>query len=238
MLICTIAAVRFDVPPKTSRWLSRTTARSGKWLIRLHKMGMWLRALIAIEVFATDAILDFILAQRDAILMRRRGFRWTLRTSAFARMGGFDVDGQTPWSGMALADMLDRRAQNGKSSSALDAADFEVDIGDRSDTDGLLMTLTVLQITRFLLGIMERVIHALPVSPLELATSNYVLAATVVYAVGACKPRGIKAPILLTAHSGPLSVDMHAGYHRGQHEAASEATENFLDQCKCDVRPP
>ena len=99
-------------------------------------------------------------------------------------MSGFEVDGDTYWTGTDLMDALNDRADKEESGSvaALDLDAIADDIDDKSKADGLAKFLAVLQVSRFFLGTTTRFAQSLHISCLEYITCSYVVRAVAVYA--------------------------------------------------------
>ena len=235
IFICIFTVMHFDIPPKPAdtrtcwRWF-----RTGGWIIWSHRVVEWLFGLLALEVFAVSAALEYLMAARDCAVMRENGcHRWTLKLSFFAGMGGFQVDDQILRSGEEVW----RYCQihfNGHMPN-LEALGDDVD--DKCKADGLGKSLALLQICRFLAGIVTRVAASLPVSPLEYVTCGYVSCAIVIYAFWFHKPSGAKSPIHLRHH--PL-CDPEPTKNEGKSNRATPTSTcdyaksmSATDRCKC-----
>ena len=213
MAVCVITAVHPNVRPEKG------------WVLLLRKAAFWLLGIMAPECIVGQAIQEYCNVSLDVTFMRNKGYlSWTRKHAFFTLMKGLrSRDGTVVHSGRALyenkeADQLHLSRTNLQ--TLLD------DIEDKSKADVLGKSLAIIQISRFLVGIVTRLVQHLPISPLEWVTCSYVLCALMLYVLWFHKPYDVREPIHL---------DPSSRYVQGEDAgpAAVTAKRTFVTEREC-----
>jgi len=183
LLICVVSAFHFDILS------THPVLKHGE------KHTWWAITFLAPEIAVKLAAQELVGAYEDVAKMRGEGHPgWTLRLAFFAQSGGFELrDGTVIKSGKELLATASRHSLLAQ----LDLESLESEVLDRSKADTVGKLLTIVQVCRFLMGIVARARSSLPISPLEYVTCTYVVCTLIMYACWIKKPYGVQRRVCL-----------------------------------------
>lgn len=163
-----------------------------------------------------------------------------MRLSFFADMGGFKLqfsDGKQQDFGSGL-DFYEWFAKREERPSQLDFKEIELDIKDRSKSNGVLKVFTCMQATWLLVETVVRFAQHQPVSELEVTTCAYIVCALVVYSCWLHKPYGVGRRITIHLDSNcekerpalPEGVKLPIAPFRGSNSSLFNSSYNDPDK--------
>lgn len=163
MIICTFSVMHFNVPQRTVHGLGfrKKIISLDFWAEAWISFFYWSVGLLVPELLAMMSCAEYYHAVEDYAIMQSLCPGWTIQHSFFASMRGFTLeDGDDIHSGQGLY-------ENGAILTESGCERYSYEIKDKAKTNILTKAIAILQISRFLLGEIDRACNGLPISPLS-----------------------------------------------------------------------
>ncbi|KAG1726488.1 hypothetical protein EDD22DRAFT_443078 [Suillus occidentalis] len=183
LFACTWTAVHPNIP----------AVNDGTIRITFYRLCLMIMALSSPEFLITWSVSQFFIARRAAKHFNGV-FGWKLTHGFFACMGGFVlyVNGQ-PHATLEPEELLRFVSEGFVEMPTITEAEIE----DRSKGDGLSKCVAVLQLVWFIVELIARYTHGLPITLLEIDTLGVAAMACIAYAFWWKKPKDIGCPYIV-----------------------------------------
>ena len=175
--------------------LHLSVRKQGRWRSFLRKSKYMLVVVLAPESILTLSFEDFYHARQYlSAFVRYGGSEWTMVHAQFALDDGFEVSSTDGEIKPCTADEIIKLMGKGKISRP---SISEEELQSRSDSNGLLKLIALLQILWFALQTLFRAIQHIQITPLELLVIAFVFCSMLTYILYWSKPQNVEYPILL-----------------------------------------